>query len=137
MSSTPCPRLFWAHECVLQCPRWVFSRALRQNQHEVHGVYKPSVYSSKSPSKNWSISYADGTSASGDVYYDVVGIDDVWVMQQAVEVATKISTNLERDDGLDGILGLGFSNLNRGMSCLHKTPCFKSSDNQCSSQTRA
>lgn len=41
-------------------------------------------------------------------------------MQQAVEIATEISRNLERDDGLDGILGLGFSNLNRGTLYIHE-----------------
>lgn len=83
-------------------------------------MYKPSVYSSKAPGKTWAISYADGTSASGNVFYDVVGIGNLWVMQQAVEVAANISRNLEQGDGPDGILGLGFSNLNKGMLYIHK-----------------
>lgn len=93
----------------------MFSRQLPQDQLEGHAVYKPSVYSTPS-TKTWAIRYADGSSASGAVYYDVVGVEGIWVMQQAVEVATNISKNLAHGTGLDGILGLGFSNLNKGIS---------------------
>jgi hypothetical protein len=37
-------------------------------------------------------------------------------MQQAVEVATDVSNNLAHGTGLDGVLGLGFRNLNKGNS---------------------
>jgi aspergillopepsin I len=98
----------------------VFSPQLPQEQKEGHSVYKPSVYSKKSLTNTWAIRYADGSSASGAVYYDVVGIEGIWVIQQAVEVATNISSNLARGNGLDGVLGLGFSKLNKGISTLTK-----------------
>lgn len=41
-------------------------------------------------------------------------------MQQGVEVATDISNNLAHGTGLDGVLGLGFSNLNKGISISTK-----------------
>ncbi|KAI1763306.1 aspartic protease pep1 [Hypoxylon sp. FL1150] len=92
---------------------WVFSSQLPQDQREGRAVYKPSVYSTPSSTKTWAIRYADGSSASGAVYYDVVGVEGIWVMQQAVEVATNVSKNLAGGAGPDGILGLGFSNLNK------------------------
>ncbi|KAI1170944.1 aspartic protease pepB [Nemania sp. FL0916] len=92
---------------------WVFAPQLPEDRRKGHSVYKPSVYSSRSPTKTWAISYADGSFASGDVYYDVVGIEGIWVMQQAVEVATNISNSLAQGAGSDGVLGLGFSNLNK------------------------
>lgn len=95
----------------------VFSAQITLTATEKKGsaVYKPSVYSSKSPTKTWSIRYADGSFANGDVYYDVVGVGGIWVMQQAVEVATNVSSSLGRTPGADGILGLGFGNLNKGI----------------------
>jgi len=98
----------------------VFSAQLPGDQTEGHAIYKPSVYASKSPSKTWAIRYADGSSASGTVSYDVVGLEGIWVMQQAVEIATHISNNLAHGTGLDGVMGLGFSKLNKGNSMLTK-----------------
>ncbi|PQE09138.1 aspartic endopeptidase Pep1 aspergillopepsin F protein [Rutstroemia sp. NJR-2017a WRK4] len=92
---------------------WVFSSQLPQDQRGEHAVYKPSVYSSKSSTQTWAIRYADGSSASGDLYYDVVGVEGIWVMQQAVEIATEVSKNLAHNSASDGVLGLGFSNLNK------------------------
>jgi hypothetical protein len=37
-------------------------------------------------------------------------------MQQAVEIATEVSKNLAQNSASDGVLGLGFSNLNKGRS---------------------
>jgi hypothetical protein len=98
----------------------VFSPQLPQDQREGHAIYKPSVYASRSSTKTWAIRYADGSFASGALYYDVVGVEGIWVMQQAVEVATDISNNLASGTGLDGVLGLGFSNLNKGISTFMK-----------------
>ncbi|PQE10529.1 aspartic endopeptidase Pep1 aspergillopepsin F protein [Rutstroemia sp. NJR-2017a BVV2] len=92
---------------------WVFSSQLPQDQREEHAVYKPSVYASKSSTQTWAIRYADGSSASGALYYDVVGVEGIWVMQQAVEIATDVSKNLAHNSASDGVLGLGFSNLNK------------------------
>ncbi|KAI0154557.1 aspartic protease pepB [Xylariaceae sp. FL1272] len=92
---------------------WVFSPQLSEDQRKGHAVYKRSVYGSVSPNKSWEISYADGSTASGDVHYDVVGVEGIWVMQQAVEVATDVSNSLSQGAGSDGVLGLGFSILNK------------------------
>lgn len=94
----------------------MFSPQLPQDQREGHATYKPSVYGSSSSTKTWAIRYADGSFASGGVHYDVVGVEGIWVMQQAVEVATNISNNLAYGNGMDGVLGLGFTNLNKGIS---------------------
>lgn len=41
-------------------------------------------------------------------------------MQQAVEVANNVSSSLANSPRVDGILGLGFRNLNKGISMLTK-----------------
>ncbi|KAI1261340.1 aspartic protease pep1 [Xylariaceae sp. FL1019] len=94
---------------------WVFAPQLPEDQRKGHAVYKRSVYASVSPTKTWAISYADGSTASGEVHYDVVGVEGegVWVMQQAVEIATNVSNSLAQSSGSDGVLGLGFSILNK------------------------
>jgi hypothetical protein len=42
-------------------------------------------------------------------------------MQQAVEIATDVSDNLAHSTGSDGVLGLGFSNLNKGSFIFTKS----------------
>ncbi|KAF7913461.1 uncharacterized protein EAE98_011486 [Botrytis deweyae] len=91
---------------------WVFSSQLPEDQREGHAVYKPSVYASKSSTQTWKIWYADGSHASGGLCHDV----------QAVEIATNVSNNLVHSSRSDGVLGLGFSNLNKGI--------FKNTDQQ-------
>lgn len=93
----------------------MFSAQLSQDQRQGHNVYKPSVLAIRSSPKTWKVRYADGSFASGALYYDVVGVEGIWVMQQAVEIATDVSDNLVHDTGFDGVIGLGFKSLNKGI----------------------
>lgn len=63
------------------------------------------------PRATWSISYGDGSSASGKVGTDEVDVGGVIVPNQAVELASKLSASFATGDG-DGLLGLSFSSIN-------------------------
>lgn len=64
------------------------------------------------PGYSWSISYGDGSSASGDVYRDSVVVGGVKANGQAVEAAKQISQQFVNDKQNDGLLGLAFSSIN-------------------------
>lgn len=93
---------------------WVFSTELASTYQSGHSVYSPtkSSTSSKLTGYTWSISYGDGSGASGDVYTDVVNIGGISYSAQAVEAASKISTEFTQDTDNDGLVGLAFSTLN-------------------------
>jgi Eukaryotic aspartyl protease len=65
----------------------------------------------------WSITYADGTTASGDVYMDEIDVGGTIALSQPLGVALQISPALQ-GDAADGILGLAASSLNTSMSGL-------------------
>ncbi|TKX19808.1 eukaryotic aspartyl protease-like protein 3 [Elsinoe australis] len=87
---------------------WVFDAA-SQNKGFNKGQsksFKPlSGYSFK-------IGYGDGSSASGSVGTDTVSIGNAVVQNQAVELATTASAQFTSDTKTDGLVGLGFSNVN-------------------------
>lgn len=93
--------------------RWVFSSELPANEQANHNIYNPSKSgTSKTASgETWSISYGDGSSASGNVYTDVVNVGGTSVTGQAVELAKTISSEFAQDQS-DGLLGLAFSSIN-------------------------
>lgn len=95
-------------------PRWVFSTELPQQQSAGHDIYKPSSNATKLQGYTWSISYGDGSSASGDVYTDTVSVGNVVAHNQAVEAAKRISRQFTQDQDNDGLLGLAFSSINTG-----------------------
>ena len=97
---------------------WVFSTALAENQTSGHTLYDPSksLTSTALPGYNFSITYGDGSAASGIVGMDKVVIGGATVTQQAIEMATAVTQNFVDDTNLDGIMGLGFSNINNGTS---------------------
>ena len=99
---------------ISDCTRWVFSSELPSSETSGHSVYKPSSNSSKMNGYSWSISYGDGSSASGDVYKDTVGLAGISAPQQAVEAASKISAQFSQNSNNDGLLGLAFSSINTG-----------------------
>lgn len=90
---------------------WVFSAELPSAEQSGHALYKPSN-GTKLSGASWSISYGDGSSASGDVYKDTVSVGSVKATGQAVEAASKISAQFTKDKNNDGLLGLAFSSIN-------------------------
>lgn len=98
----------------LTCHSWVFSSELSSSQTQGHDVYNPtkSKTSKKLSGATWSISYGDGSSASGDVYTDTVTVGGIAIKNQAVELASKISAQFAQDVNNDGLLGLAFSSIN-------------------------
>ena len=81
-----------------------------------HTLYDPATSGTAEPSEGstWEITYADGSSANGNVYTDIVSIDNVTVTSQAIEAAQTVSSQYSSDEDLDGILGLAFSSINSG-----------------------
>ncbi|KAK3175858.1 hypothetical protein OEA41_007180 [Lepraria neglecta] len=92
---------------------WVFSSELPANEQSNHAIYNPASSSTAKQlsGETWSISYGDGSSASGNVYTDTVDVGGTTVTGQAVELAQKISSEFAQDES-DGLLGLAFSSIN-------------------------
>jgi aspergillopepsin I len=61
----------------------------------------------------WDITYGDSSGASGTVGTDVVSVGGTSVSGQAVEIATEVSSTFVSGKS-DGVLGLGFININTG-----------------------
>ncbi len=95
---------------------WVFSTELSATDSAGHETYDPSRSSSsvRKDGYTWRISYGDGSGASGDVYTDTVDVGDIAVTGQAIELASQISAQFQRDTDSDGVLGLSFSSGNTG-----------------------
>ncbi|KAI9012060.1 rhizopuspepsin 1 precursor [Phycomyces nitens] len=73
--------------------------------------YNPSKSSTyKSSTKTWSISYGDGSSASGTVGYDTVNLGGLSITGQGIELAKKESSSFQSDP-VDGLLGLAFDSI--------------------------
>ena len=99
--------------------RWVFSSELPPDQRGNHLLYDPGMSDSaqRMPGLSWSITYADGSSASGNVYNDTVDVGGAAVLLQPVELAQQVSDEFVTGR-VDGVLGLAFRSLNQGMSSL-------------------
>ena len=78
-----------------------------------HDYYTPDP-SKQLPGATWTISYGDGSGASGTVYIDEVDLGTLKVANQAIEVAEKVSEQFREDKSNDGLVGLGFSGGNTG-----------------------
>ncbi|AEO58338.1 hypothetical protein MYCTH_2118744 [Thermothelomyces thermophilus ATCC 42464] len=102
---------------------WVFSSWLLASAKVGHQVYDPFLSSTFKPipGANFSITYGDGTSASGTVGVDVVDVGGVTVLNQAVQMATAVSPAFVLDTNLNGLLGLGFSQLSTVKPVKQKT----------------
>jgi hypothetical protein len=78
-----------------------------------HTIFDPSKSSTwkASSGSSWTISYGDGSTASGDVGTDNVTIGGLTIKNQAVELAKTLSTQFQQGTG-DGLLGLAFGSIN-------------------------
>lgn len=92
--------------------RWVFSSQLPSSETQGHDIYRPSRNARKLSGYTWSISYGDGSTASGNVYKDTVTVGGVTASSQAVEAAQTVSQQFVQNAGNDGLLGLAFSSIN-------------------------
>ena len=74
-----------------------------------------------STGSSWQISYGDGSSASGTVGTDNVTIGGLTIKNQAVELATTLSTEFQQDSS-DGLLGLAWGSINTVTPTPVQTP---------------
>jgi len=93
---------------------WIWSSELANaSQCSGHTIYNPAKSSTaKKATGTWSISYGDGSSASGDVYTDTVTVANIAIPGQAVELAKTLSSSFLTDGGNDGLLGLAWPSIN-------------------------
>ena len=92
--------------------RWVFSTELPKSESSGHTLYNPTKSGKVDSGETWSISYGDGSSASGNVYFDTVVVGGTTVASQAVEAAETVSSEFSSDAASDGLLGLAFDSIN-------------------------
>lgn len=90
---------------------WVFSTLTPSSESAGHTKYNPKT-GKKLSGETWSISYGDGSGASGVVYADKVVVGGVTATSQDVEAATSVSSEFTQDTANDGLLGLAFSSIN-------------------------
>ncbi|ESZ96019.1 aspartic proteinase precursor [Sclerotinia borealis F-4128] len=95
---------------------WVWSTELPRSTtskatgHTIFNPTKSSTFKASKTSK-WQISYGDSSSASGTVGTDTVTLGGLAIKNQAVELATKLSTQFAEGAG-DGLLGLAWGSIN-------------------------
>ena len=89
---------------------WVFSSELAAAAQLGHDRYDPtkSTTAKKILGSSWNIVYSDGAAAAGSVYNDTVTVGGLAVPNQAVELASSMSSDFTSDTDCDGIFGLGF-----------------------------
>ncbi|KAF4550638.1 Aspartic protease SNP2-like protein 1 [Elsinoe fawcettii] len=90
---------------------WVYSDLMPSTSTSGHDIYKVASGVEKQ-GYTWSITYGDGSGASGKVYADKVQVGGVTATSQAVEAATSVSKAFINDVHSDGLLGLAFSTIN-------------------------
>ncbi|KAA8907996.1 aspartic endopeptidase Pep1 [Sphaerosporella brunnea] len=93
---------------------WVFSTSTPSSEQQSHTIYNPAKSSTFKELNGftWQISYGDGSGASGTVGTDTVTVGGLTVKNQAVELATAVSSEFVTDSANNGLLGLAWSNLN-------------------------
>jgi hypothetical protein len=107
---------------------WVWSTELpKATQTQAHGpnqvVFDPTKSSTfkKTSGSTWTISYGDGSSASGDVGTDNVTIGSITIKSQAVELAKQMSDSFVQGAG-SGLLGLAWGSINTVTPTPVQTP---------------
>ncbi|PSS28488.1 hypothetical protein PHLCEN_2v2969 [Hermanssonia centrifuga] len=104
---------------------WVWSSELAgvSQYTDTHTIYDPRMSeTAQRVYGTWNISYGDGSSASGDVYTDMVTVAGVTMPSQAVECSRSLSSAFLQDGGNDGLLGLAWPILNTVTPQPVKTP---------------
>lgn len=93
---------------------WVFSTQLPAASSTGHTLYDPAKSTSMKmiQGATYKISYGDGSGTSGVVGTDTVSIGGAVVKEQAIEMATKVSSSFTQDASSNGLVGLAFSKLN-------------------------
>lgn len=78
-----------------------------------HNIFDPTKSTSykKQTGSTWSITYGDGSSASGDVGLDTLHLGGINVENQAIELANKASSAFT-SGASDGLLGLAWPTIN-------------------------
>lgn len=100
----------------------MFSTELPASEQSGHTLYNPTKSGKVDTGETWSISYGDGSSASGNVYFDTVKVGATTVTSQAVEAAESVSSEFQSDTASDGLLGLAFDSINTASP--NKVPTF-------------
>lgn len=88
--------------------------------HTIYDSSKSSTFKDQSGS-SWTISYGDGSTASGTVGTDNVTIGGLTIENQAVELAQQLSTQFAQGSG-DGLLGLAWGSINTVTPTPVQTP---------------
>lgn len=107
---------------------WMFSSLQPKNETAgKDGVFRPGRSSTfrSITGATWKILYGDGSGASGTVGTDRVEAGGVVVRSQAVELAKAVTDGFVEDKNNDGLVGLGFSNINNGMLDWTRSPFFR------------
>ena len=102
---------------------WVFNTQLSSKASTGHQLFDPKSSNTFSLIKgaSFTISYGDGSGASGNVGSDTVDIGGATVTKQAVELATTVSGSFIEDTANQGLVGLAFSKLNAVKPTRQKT----------------
>lgn len=102
---------------------WVFNTQLATASQTGHTLYDPKKSTSLKmiQGATFSISYGDGSGAAGNVGTDTVNIGGATVTEQAIEMATAVSTSFVQDANNNGLVGLAFSKLNTVKPQAQKT----------------
>lgn len=107
---------------------WVWSTSLpsstqSQGEQAGHVIFDPSKSSTweAQSGSTWQISYGDSSSASGTVGLDTVTVGGLAIKNQAVEIASTISSQFVQTSG-DGLLGLAWGSINTVQPTPAQTP---------------
>ena len=94
---------------------WVFSTLLpareRVGHQYIYNPYASATFTNLTGLK-WAITYGDGSAAMGIVGQDTINIGGLIIENQAIELATRVTQGFTADKPNDGLLGMGFSNIN-------------------------
>ncbi|CRG84460.1 aspergillopepsin I [Talaromyces islandicus] len=91
---------------------WAFSSRLPPAQRIGHNIYKPSHHAQHLDAYNFTTSYAEGTTVRGTVYKDDIKLGDLEARNSSVQAAEDVTASFVTQTSRDGILGLGFGNIN-------------------------